>query len=318
VSTATVVRTDLNSTVLTAGKLGYAPTNPLVNRVAGTYTVLPTVGTRIGAGQDLYRVDNLPVVFMTGTLPAWRPFAAGMADGPDVEQLEANLIALGDANGLFSAASDHLGAAAVEAVKRWQSANGYTATGGIPLGVVAFFPSAVLVGAPNVALGQAAAPGDMPYAVSTSNRVVSVPLTPNDPTVGVGQAVSIVLPSNVSTPGKVTAVGPAPSANGGQGSSGSTSQASTVVTVTPDDPSATGTGSAVGVQVSLTVQSVRNVLAVPVSALLALAGGGYGVEVVPDSGPHRLVGVSTGVFAGGQVQVTGTAVAAGTKVVVAQ
>ncbi len=168
VSTATVVRTDLDSTVLTAGTLGYAPTNPLINRVAGTYTALPTVGTRIGPGQDLYRVDNLPVVLMTGTVPAWRPFAVGMTDGPDVEQLEANLIALGDAHGLLSVASDHFGAGTVEAVKRWQSAKGYTANGAMALGVVAFFPAAVLVGAPNVALGQVAAPGDMPYAVSAS------------------------------------------------------------------------------------------------------------------------------------------------------
>ena len=47
------------------------------------------------------------------------------------------------------------------------------------------------------------------------------------------------------------------------------------------------------------------VLAVPVSALLALAGGGYGLEVVEPSGAHRLVGVRTGLFAGTLVQVSG-------------
>jgi hypothetical protein len=66
------------------------------------------------------------------------------------------------------------------------------------------------------------------------------------------------------------------------------------------------------------VQSARNVLAVPVSALLALAGGGYGLEVVEPSGVHRLVGVTAGLFASGQVQVSGAGVTAGTKVVVAQ
>ena len=63
---------------------------------------------------------------------------------------------------------------------------------------------------------------------------------------------------------------------------------------------------------------MRDVLAVPVSALLALAGGGYGVEVVAPSGAHHLVGVTTGLFAGGQVQVSGAGITAGTKVVVAQ
>jgi hypothetical protein len=91
-----------------------------------------------------------------------------------------------------------------------------------------------------------------------------------------------------------------------------------VLTVTPDDPAATGTADGEAVQVSLTVQSVQHVLAVPVSALLALAGGGYGLEVVSPSGRHHLVGVHTGVFAGGDVQVSGASLAQGTRVVVAQ
>ena len=81
---------------------------------------------------------------------------------------------------------------------------------------------------------------------------------------------------------------------------------------------ATGTGVNVQVQVSLAVQSARDVLAVPVSALLALAGGGYGLEVVGPSGAHRLVGVTAGLFASGQVQVSGPGITAGTRVVVAQ
>jgi hypothetical protein len=59
-------------------------------------------------------------------------------------------------------------------------------------------------------------------------------------------------------------------------------------------------------------------LAVPVTALLALAGGGYGVEVVTARGTDRLVGVQTEIFAGGQVAITGPGIAAGTRVVVAQ
>ena len=91
-----------------------------------------------------------------------------------------------------------------------------------------------------------------------------------------------------------------------------------MLTVTPDRPRATGTGTAVPVQVSLTIQAVRHVLAVPVSALLALAGGGYGLELVTPSGALRLVGVTTGIFAGGLVQVSGAQIAPGAKVVVAQ
>ena len=63
---------------------------------------------------------------------------------------------------------------------------------------------------------------------------------------------------------------------------------------------------------------MRHVLAVPVAALVALAGGGYGLEVVTPAGRHHLVGVRTGVFAGGDVQVLGSGLTEGTRVVVAQ
>ena len=169
-----------------------------------------------------------------------------------------------------------------------------------------------------VAPGQPAASGDQPYRVTTTTRAVAVPLTPNDPTVSVGQPVSIILPTGTSTPGTVTAMGPpAPGAGSDSSGSSSTGTAATVLAVAPSDPAATGTAAGESVQLSLTVQSVRRVLVVPVAALLALAGGGYGLEVVGGSGRHRLIGVGTGVFAGGQVQVSGSGVREGMTVVVA-
>ena len=79
VTLATVVRTNLTTTVLTAGTLGNAATRPVVNQLTGTYTSLPAPGQAIRPGQDLYRVDNLPVVLMQGGTPAWRAF---MRPGP--------------------------------------------------------------------------------------------------------------------------------------------------------------------------------------------------------------------------------------------
>jgi hypothetical protein len=90
------------------------------------------------------------------------------------------------------------------------------------------------------------------------------------------------------------------------------------LTITPDHPAATGTGQDVAVQVSLVTQSVRDVLAVPVTALLALAGGGYGVELAGPNGQDRLVGVTTGLFANTLVEVSGPGIRAGLKVVTAQ
>jgi peptidoglycan hydrolase-like protein with peptidoglycan-binding domain len=319
VSTATVRLTNLSTRVLTAGTLGYAPARPLTNQLAGTYTHLPAAGTAIGAGHVLYRVDNQPVTEMRGTTPAWRPMTPGIS-GPDVTELQANLIALGYADGLFSAPTGYYDPLTADAVQRWQLATGTLVTGQVGLGEVSFVPAAIRVGAPNAAPGQAASPGQAPYQVTTTRRIVSVPVNPSLPLVSVGDRVSIVLPSLVRTPGKVTAIGP-PAAGQGSGGTrrGSGSGAATsVLTVTPGRPRATGTGTGVPVQVSLTVRSVRHVLAVPVSALLALSGGGYGVEIVTPAGRHRLVGVTAGTFAGGLVQVSGAGITAGTKVVVAQ
>jgi hypothetical protein len=298
--TAAVVRTNLVTTALTGGTLGYATARPVVNQVPGIYTWLPRPGAEIRAGEVLYRVDDIPVTLMAGSTPAWRPFGLGVTDGPDVWQLQAGLIAGHFAGGLFTAPTGHYDLLTADAVERWQAARGMVATGLIPLGQVIFLPGAVLVGGMNVAVGEAAAGGQQPYRVTTGQRTVTVPLNPGLPPAGVGEVVSIILPSQASTPGRITAVAP------GQ------------LTVTPEQPRATGTGANVPVLVSLAVQSARDVLAAPVAALLALAGGGYGLEVVTPSGAHHLVGVITGIFAAGQVQVSGPGIMPGTKVVVAQ
>jgi hypothetical protein len=56
---------------------------------------------------------------------------------------------------------------------------------------------------------------------------------------------------------------------------------------------------------------------VPVSALLALSEGGYGLEVVDDDGTTSIVSVTTGLFADGKVQVEGDGITEGTVVGVA-
>ena len=151
-------------------------------------------------------MDDTPVTLMAGSTPAWRPFGLGMTDGPDVRQLQADLIAGHFAGGLFTAPTGHYDLLTADAVERWQAARGMTATGLIPLGQVIFLPGAVLVGGMNVAAGEAAAGGQQPYQVTTAQRTVTVPLNPDLPPAGVGEVVSIILPSQASTPGRITAV----------------------------------------------------------------------------------------------------------------
>jgi multidrug efflux pump subunit AcrA (membrane-fusion protein) len=72
------------------------------------------------------------------------------------------------------------------------------------------------------------------------------------------------------------------------------------------------------VTVNITTASMKNVLVVPVAALLAEAPGGYDVEVAGPGNARRYVPVTTGIFDdnSGLVQVTG-ALAPGQRVVVA-
>jgi peptidoglycan hydrolase-like protein with peptidoglycan-binding domain len=308
-ATARIVRTDLATQTLTAGTLGYAPTRPLVNGLAGTYTWLPVSGSSIAPGQVLYEVNDQKVVLMAGSLPAWRSFELGMTAGPDVSQLQGGLIDDGDATGLLSAPTGQFDQLTADAVARWQARHGYPLTGQITLGQIVFQPGPVLVGALATAAGEGAGPGQQPYQVTTSQRIVTVPVSPDLPPVQVGEPVSIVLPTNATTPGGVIAETPLV---------GDASGATEQLVVQPGQPAATGTGSGVPVQVSLSIQSVHGVLAVPVTALLAMRAGQYGVEIVTASGAHHVVPVTAGIFAGGRVQVSGADIRAGEKVVVSQ
>ena len=84
-------------------------------------------------------------------------------------------------------------------------------------------------------------------------------------------------------------------------------------TVTFSDPSVARRLDQAAVLVHVTTQTVRGVLAVPVDSLLALSGGGEGVEVV--SGDRRqVVAVTTGVFTGTMVEVSGGGLSVGQQV----
>jgi hypothetical protein len=66
------------------------------------------------------------------------------------------------------------------------------------------------------------------------------------------------------------------------------------------------------VSVNFQQQKASNVLSVPVTALLATAGGGY--EVPDAAAPHTLVPVTTGLLAAGYVQISGAGIHPGLQV----
>jgi hypothetical protein len=70
------------------------------------------------------------------------------------------------------------------------------------------------------------------------------------------------------------------------------------------------------VEVKVVTEAHAGVMAVPVTALLALAEGGYAVEVDNGDGTTRLVGVDPGLYADGLVEVSSTGLQPGDMVVV--
>jgi hypothetical protein len=137
-------------------------------------------------------------------------------------------------------------------------------------------------------------------AATSEQHVVTIPLsTAQESEVAVGDAVTITLPDNASTPGTVSAVGTV--------ASGAASNATIQVTVTLAHPSVAGTLDQAPVTVYITTASASNALAVPVGALVSQSSGGYAVEVTAARNTRRLVPVTVGIFDddSGLVQVTG-------------
>jgi hypothetical protein len=169
-------------------------------------------------------------------------------------------------------------------------------------------------------LGATVQPGPVLGITSTVRRVAIQLDAAQQAEVKVGDPVTITLPDNRTTPGKVTYVGSVatvPSSDQG-GGGGGPSTPTIEVGVTPSDPAATGGLDQAPVNVSITTASVKDALVVPVAALLALGSGGYAVEEIGANGAHHLVAVDLGIFgdASGLVQVSGAGVAAGQRVVV--
>jgi hypothetical protein len=318
-SLTSVTRRSLSSQTSVSATLGYAGTYSVINQAQGTITALPAVGQIIPEGQTLYSVNGSPVVLLYGTTPAYRSLSAGLT-GADVEELNADLVALGYAtSAVLSPTSDYFSAATTAALEKLQAAVGVSQSGTLTLGQADFVPSALRTTTISGTLGGPAQPGQPILQGTSTTRQVTIALdAAQQSQVKVGDRVTITLPNNSTTPGVVTSVGTvATTPSSGQGNSGNSTPTVTVE-VAPTDPSATGKLDQAPVEVAITTATVNDALVVPVSALLALSSGGYAVEVVDSAGAHSLVPVNVGLFdsADSLVQVSGSGLSAGQQVVI--
>jgi multidrug efflux pump subunit AcrA (membrane-fusion protein) len=315
-ATATVERRDLVQHETVDGTLGYGDSQTLYAQAMGTVTALRKPGRVVTRGQALYWVDGKPVTLMYGGVPMWRPLNAATPGGKDIRELERNLVALGyDPDGEIDV-DDEWESATTAAVKRWQKEIGLPRTGSVERGQIAFLSGPRRIGQLKTTVGAVLQPGAEVGDTSSTSRVVDVDLDADKQSlVKEGDKVEVELADGSTVDGWISSVGKV-----AESETDPQTGEQTTPTVPLEVRLARGakTGGLDEAPVNVAIQKDRatNVLTVPVSALLALAEGGYAVEVVDPDGTTHLVAVEPGMYADGIVEISGKGIKKGMKMVV--
>lgn len=306
-STATINSRNLVETDTESGTLTYARTRRVYNRLSGTVTSLPRVGAVIKPGHALFKVDNQPVILLDGRTPAYRDLTSSDSAGPDIEELNRNLVKLGyDPHGVVL--DDRWQWATTAGVQALQKAIGLRETGTLPLGRVVVLPGRQLVNTVVGSIGSGVTAGAAaPILQTSSTRLVAtadLPASSQSEAVA-GEHVTVEMPNGSTVGGRIAAVS--------RIAQGAGSRSSTIPVTISLDRRVDGAGSdRAAVSVNFARAKARHVLSVPVTALVATSRDGYAVEEA--AAPHRLLPVRTGLFAAGYVQVAGPAIHPGLKV----
>lgn len=312
-STATtrIERQDLVETETVDGTLGYSDVRMVINRMPGTITWTPGSGSVVRRNRILFEVEGKAAYLLDGGSPAYRTLRPGLT-GDDVRQLERNLRELNldssddmDVDGVWDVGT-------TTAVRRWQRRKGLEDDGSIEPGRIVFQPGSRRIGAIKQPVGSGGRGAAASLMTTTSvKRIVSVSLEASDADLAQEDAeVAVELPDGKTVKGTIVRVG-------------------TVAVKKPtqqeEDPPATikviiklrsTRGVALDgapVDVRLEKPGAKNVLTVPVTALLARQGGQFAVEV-REGARRRVVAVQTGRYTDGDVEIEGRGLRSGMTV----
>ncbi|MFG2268262.1 peptidoglycan-binding protein [Streptomyces chartreusis] len=321
-ATAVIERMSLSTGMDVKGTIGYGHETDAVGRAGGTLTAIRQVGDVVRPGQWLWERDGVRVPYFRGDRPLWRVLKKNASGkemrGADVRGLKRNLIGLGYADGLGLTADDTFTAATETAVKRWQKHLGAPRTGQVDPG------SVVMLDMPRLRVSQAVGvvgsslTGAALLKITGTDLVATAKVSYDQLSrLSPGTRLKVALPNGNTVSGKATAVNITPQQQdgGGQGQGGDTKQQAEV-TVSLSDQKAVKAGGPGPATLTVSDRKANRVLAVPVTALLALAEGGYGVEVVQPDGQHKLVPVTIGLVADARAEITKGDLKEGTKVVI--
>ena len=346
----------------------------------GTVTAAVDVGTILRRGDTVVEIDEEPVAVFYGPVPAWRDLREG-DEGPDVAQLETNLVALGYDPASEVTIDEEFTSRTKGMVEAWQEAMGLEVTGifttdsvvivegpvevtsaprlgdpakaGSPLATVSARATTTTIVSTGpglitevAALGSEVEAGSVLYAIdgeavaadeggaqvlavymeSDTTTTAPPPIleisTPTLSVVGpvhlvdevalsVGQTVAITLPDESVVSGDVVEVGTVAQA-AGQGQQPTIDVVVEISELVDDDLPASE------VTVTVAGESVLGAMVVPTRALLTLAEGGFAVEKIQGDGSTVLIGVETGMFDDGVVEVTAGQLKVGDELVVPQ
>ena len=298
---ATVERRDLVVTEELEGELGYADQRDVASARTGVVTAVAAAGTTISPGEELYQVDLEPTAVLKGEVPAYRALDTS-TDGADVKQLERGLDSLGYGN---LTVDRHFTSNTADAVEQWEADLGRSDPDGVvELGDVVFAPDGVRVSATEGYVGAQVQQGSALVTITSTSKVVSVDLDADRSSeFEVGTPVTVSLPNGAETTGTVANVGTEPQSD----PSDTDAEPTVPMLITLSQPASAASFDSGAVDVTIETSREEDVLAVPVTALVALAEGGYAIEVV-ERGTSRLIAVEIGTVAEGWVAIEGDVV----------
>ena len=289
--TVAVERGDLTSTSEFTGELGFGDSWPLSMTIDGIVTGARPLGTVVGFGESLIEVDNRRVFLVEGDVPMFRDLelASPRVGGNDVAQLQRFLISQGFDRGGTLEVDGVFDNDTRRAVIDWQEATWQLKTGRVTRADMVFSPEPL-----RIAGEQRIGSVFEKLEVTAWEPTVTVDVANRDKQLlEVGTPVTVEFGDGTEVEGTVSEQISVPQDDG-------TTQSRSTIEPQGEVPGESG-------QVTIAVDATlaSDVMIVPVGALLALAEGGYAVEVVDGGGTTHLVGVDVGEILDGKAEVSG-------------
>ena len=301
---------------------------PVIVAADHTITALAAPDTPVSTGTVLFRSNGLPVAAVEGdssAIPALeRDLEVGVDAGRDVRLLEQMLVAGGfDAAGALVVDDTFDVNTATAVLAWWQSVDpaitADPATLVVPAGSFAVVPAGLQVGDATIADGTLL-PADVGVlSLTAPARLVTTSAPIGDDTFALDAHIDVEFPDGTITTGVVVEVGNV--ATNASGTPGQTPSVDITIRVA-EIPASVESFVSIPVTLRVVDEEVPGAFVVPTSALLALAEGGFALEVVTapatasTPAATTLIPVEPGLYSNGFVVVTGDQVSDGLQVVV--